>query len=229
MKPTSRSEKNWARFKIIILALFVVLALLSIRFTRVGELFSPGVLRTYVDAAGLWAPLAFILFYSTGVCLFVPGTLLTGIGAAIFGPYLGFVYVWLGAMVGSSAAFFIGRTLGRDFTASLVGERLKRFDEAIARNGFAAVLYLRLIYFPFSVMNFGMGLTAVRFLDYFLGTALGILAGTFIFTFFIGNLVEIWTTGNWGQLISYKVFFSIALFVLSLFIPKAVKKIRGEP
>lgn len=229
MKPTSISEKNWARFKIIILALFVVLALLSIRFTRVGELFSPGVLRTYVDAAGLWAPLAFILFYSTGVCLFVPGTLLTGIGAAIFGPYLGFVYVWLGAMVGSSAAFFIGRTLGRDFTASLVGERLKRFDEAIARNGFAAVLYLRLIYFPFSVMNFGMGLTAVRFLDYFLGTALGILAGTFIFTFFIGNLVEIWTTGNWGQLISYKVFFSIALFVLSLFIPKAVKKIRGEP
>ncbi|MEN6441347.1 MAG: TVP38/TMEM64 family protein [Syntrophobacter sp.] len=229
MKPTSISEKNWARFKIIILALFVVLALLSIRFTRVGELFSPGVLRTYVDAAGLWAPLAFILFYSTGVCLFVPGTLLTGIGAAIFGPYLGFVYVWLGAMVGSSAAFFIGRTLGRDFAASLVGERLKRFDEAIARNGFAAVLYLRLIYFPFSVMNFGMGLTAVRFLDYFLGTALGILAGTFIFTFFIGNLVEIWTTGNWGQLISYKVFFSIALFVLSLFIPKAVKKIRGEP
>jgi hypothetical protein len=35
-----------------------------------------------------------------GVCLFLPGTLLTGLGAAIFGAYLGFIYVWIGAMIG---------------------------------------------------------------------------------------------------------------------------------
>ena len=57
--------------------------------------------------------MVFIFIYAAGVCFFLPGTLLTGLGAAIFGAYWGFVYVWLGAMAGASAAFYIGRTLGR--------------------------------------------------------------------------------------------------------------------
>jgi uncharacterized membrane protein YdjX (TVP38/TMEM64 family) len=77
-------------------------------------------------------------------------------------------------------------------------------------------------------MNFGMGLTKVRFGDYFFGTALGIIVGTFIFTFFIGTLKDVWVSGNWGELLSFKVFFSIGLFVFSLFIPKIIKKIKGE-
>jgi uncharacterized membrane protein YdjX (TVP38/TMEM64 family) len=118
--------------------------------------------------------------------------------------------------------------LGREFAASVVGDRLKKYDDAIERNGFAAVLYLRLIYFPFTAMNFGMGLTKVRFWDYFFGTALGIIVGTFIFTFFIGTLKEVWVSGNWGNLISFNVFFSIGLFIFSLFIPKIIKKLRKE-
>jgi uncharacterized membrane protein YdjX (TVP38/TMEM64 family) len=70
-------------------------------------------------------------------------------------------------MLGASAAFWIGRTLGRHLAASLVGDRLKKYDEAIERHGFATVLYLRLVYFPFTPMNFGMGLTRVHFRDYF--------------------------------------------------------------
>jgi uncharacterized membrane protein YdjX (TVP38/TMEM64 family) len=131
-------------------------------------------------------------------------------------------------MLGASAAFVIGRTLGREFAASLVGDRLKKYDEAIERNGFATVLYLRLVYFPFTPMNFGMGLTRVRFWDYVAGTGLGIVVGTFIFTFFIGTLKEVWASGDWGQLISFKVFFSLALFGFSFFIPKMIKKVRGE-
>jgi uncharacterized membrane protein YdjX (TVP38/TMEM64 family) len=129
-------------------------------------------------------------------------------------------------MLGASAAFWIGRTLGREFAASLIGDRLKRYDDAIERNGFATVLYLRLVYFPFTMMNFGMGLTRVRFWDYFLGTALGIIIGTFIFTFFIGTLRDVLRGGDWGQLFSFKVFFSVTLFVFSLFIPKIIKKLR---
>jgi uncharacterized membrane protein YdjX (TVP38/TMEM64 family) len=168
------------------------------------------------------------MIYAVGVCLFLPGTLLTGLGAAIFGAYWGFVYVWFGAMAGASAAFLIGRTLGREFSASLIGDRLKKYDDAIERNGFATVLYLRLVYFPFTPMNFGMGLTKVHFKDYFFGTGLGIMVGTFIFTFFIGTLKEIWVSGNWAELMSFKVFFSIALFVFSFFIPKIIKKVKGD-
>jgi uncharacterized membrane protein YdjX (TVP38/TMEM64 family) len=90
------------------------------------------------------------------------------------------------------------------------------------------VLYLRLVYFPFTPMNFGMGLTRVRFIDYIWGTGLGIIVGTFIFTFFIGTIKQVWASGDWGQLISFKVFFSIALFVFSFFLPWIIKKIKGE-
>jgi uncharacterized membrane protein YdjX (TVP38/TMEM64 family) len=203
---------------------FLFGALYVIRFTPAGSFLAQDVLERFLASMGGWAPVVFMAAYAAGVCLFVPGTLLTGLGAVLFGPFEGFVYVWLGAMAGASAAFWIGRTLGRDFAASVAGNRLRKYDEAIERNGFAAVLYLRLVYFPFTPMNFGMGLTAVRFRDYLAGTGLGILAGTFIFTFFIGTFKEVWAGGHWGELFSLKVFFSIGLFILSFFIPKLIKR-----
>ena len=225
-EPTGSGSKAIA--KALILAAFIVGAIVLVRFTPVKGYLTTEQLGRFLDTAGFWAPLVFIFIYMVGVCLFVPGTFLTGLGAAIFGPYLGFVYVWFGAMLGASAAFVIGRTLGREYAASLVGDRLKKYDEAIERNGFATVLYLRLVYFPFTPLNFGMGLTRVRFWDYVAGTGLGIVVGTFIFTFFIGTLKEVWTSGDWGQLISFKVFFSLALFGFSFFIPKIIKKVTGE-
>jgi len=217
-----------AAMKAIIFVVFIIGAICLIRFTPIRNYLTAEVFGNFLETVGFWAPLVYIVVYAVGVCLFIPGTLLTGLGAAIFGAYWGFVYVWVGAMIGASIAFFIGRTLGREFAASLIGNKLKKYDDTIERNGFAAVLYLRLIYFPFTPMNFGMGLTKVHFRDYVSGTGLGIIAGTFIFTFFIGTLKDVWASGNWGELISFKVFFSIALFIFSLFIPKIIKKIKGE-
>ncbi|MBW1800426.1 MAG: TVP38/TMEM64 family protein [Deltaproteobacteria bacterium] len=217
-----------AIYKAMIFLLFIIGAIVAVRFTPVTSYLTAEALGRFLDRLGFWAPVVYMFIYAAGVCLFLPGTLLTGLGAAIFGAYWGFVYVWIGAMAGASLAFFIGRTLGRDFASSLIGDKLKKYDDGIERNGFATVLYLRLIYFPFTPMNFGMGLTRVRFWDYFAGTGLGIIVGTFIFTFFVGTLKSVWATGQWGELISPKVFFSIGLFVFSFFIPKIIKKVRGQ-
>ncbi len=224
-KPKKNSK---ATIKAVLLAVFIVLAIFLVRYTSIKNYLAAEELNRFLEAVGLWAPLVYIVIYVVGVCLFLPGTLLTGLGAAIFGAYWGFLYVWIGAMIGASAAFFIGRTLGREFAASLIGDKLKKYDDAIERNGFATVLYLRLVYFPFTPMNFGMGLTKVRFWDYVAGTGLGIIVGTFIFTFFIGTLKDVWASGNWEELISFKVFFSIGLFIFSFFIPKIIKKIKAN-
>jgi len=225
-EPTKGRKR--AVIKAAMFVVFIIAAIYIIRFTPVKELLTKTALGHFLETAGLWAPLLFVVVYAVGVCLFVPGTLLTALGGAIFGAYQGFLYVWIGAMVGSSAAFWIGRTLGREFAASVIGDRLRKYDDAVERNGFATVLYLRLVYFPFTPMNFGMGLTKVRFWDYFFGTGLGIIVGTFIFTFFVGTLKEVWAGGDWGQLLSFKVFFSVGLFVFSLFIPKIIKKLKKE-
>ena len=225
-RPAANRKK--AMIKALIFIAFIIGAIALVRFTPIKGYLTADALGRFLDAAGFWAPLLFMLVYAVGVCLFIPGTLLTGLGAAIFGAYWGFLYVWVGAMFGASGAFWIGRTLGREFAASLIGDKLQRYDDAIERNGFATVLYLRLVYFPFTPMNFGMGLTKVHFWDYLFGTGLGIIVGTFVFTFFIGTLKEVWASGNWGELLSFKVFFSLGLFAFSFFIPKIIKKIKGE-
>ncbi|MCK8600655.1 TVP38/TMEM64 family protein [Desulfoferrobacter suflitae] len=225
-RPGSRSTGSL--IKAFILLAFILFAVYLVRFSPVKEHFTVAALSQLLEAAGAWAPIAFIFIYAVGVCLFIPGSLLTGLGAALFGPYWGFVWVWLGAMLGASASFLIGRTLGREFAASLAGDRLQKYDDAIERNGFTTVLYLRLIYFPFTPMNFGMGITKVRFWDYFAGTALGIVVGTFVIAFFFGTLKQIWASGDWGQILSTRVFVSVGLFIFSLFIPVIVKKFKGE-
>jgi uncharacterized membrane protein YdjX (TVP38/TMEM64 family) len=223
----TNEKKKTALVKVSFLILFIGVAIYLVRFSPARQFFTADQLGQILEAVGFWAPLLFVFIYAAGVCLFLPGTLLTALGAAIFGPYWGFLYVWIAAMIGASLAFLIGRYLGRDFAASLIGDRLKRFDDAIERNGFATVLYLRLMYFPFTPMNFGMGLTKVRFRDYVAGTGLGILVGTFIFTFFVGTIKDVWAGGQWEELLSWKVFLSIALFIFSFFIPKLLKMAKG--
>ncbi len=224
MQTTTNRRK--AAIKAVILLAFIVTAFLVVRFTPVKEYLRAETLSRLFEAAGFWAPVAYIVIYAAGICLFVPGTLLTALGAAIFGPYLGFLYVWPGAVIGSSLSFLIGRYLGRDFAASLIGDKLKKYDDAIERKGFATVLYLRLVYFPFTPLSFGMGLTKVRFRDYVAGTGLGIIVGVFIFTFFIGTVKEVWANGRWEELLSWKILFSLGLFVFSFFIPKIVEKFK---
>jgi uncharacterized membrane protein YdjX (TVP38/TMEM64 family) len=148
-----------ALMKAVLLLMFIVAAVVTVRFTGVWELITVEKLGALLEAAGIWAPLAFILIYAVGVCLFIPGTLLTTLGAAIFGPYWGFLYVWVAAMRGAAGAFLIGRYLGREFANSLIGDRLKKYDEAIERNGFATRALPASGIFPLHPMNFGMGLT----------------------------------------------------------------------
>ncbi len=165
----SMTSRKRAMIKASILVVFILVAIYVIRFTSVKEFLTQEALGHFLESAGFWAPLAFVAVYTAGICLFVPGTLLTALGAAIFGAYWGFLYVWIGAMAGASAAFWIGRTLGREFAASLIGDRLKKYDDAIERNGFATVLYLRLIYFPFTADELWDGTDE--------GSVLGLLLG----------------------------------------------------
>ncbi len=225
---TPATQKTRGVGKALVFLLFLLAAVALFRYTPLKEHISPASLQDLVHSFGPWGPLAFILLYAGGICLFLPATLFTGIGAVLFGTLHGFLYNEIGAMLGASASFFIGRYLGRDFAASLVGDRLKAYDEKIAANGFATVLYLRLLFFPFTPLNFGMGLTRVSFKEYFFGTLLGIIAGGFVLTFFFASLAEVWKSGDWRQLANWQTLLSFALFVGSFFIPRVVKHFRPE-
>jgi len=216
------------RLKALLLVVFAAGAILLLRFTPLAEYLHPQALKTFITNSGPLAPLVFIIAYGAGVCLFLPATLFTGLGALLFGTLWGFLYNITGAMLGASGAFFIGRYLGRDFAASLIGNRLSKYDNKVAENGFAVTLYLRLVFFPFTPMNFGMALTRVSFPQYFWGTFFGIIAGGFVMTFFFATIAEVWSNGQWDRLWGWKSLLSLVLFIGSFFIPKIVRYYRPE-
>ena len=120
-------NRSKAVFKAALFVVFIAIAIILVRFSPLKNHLTTQALSDFIETMGLWAPAVFILIYAAGICVFLPGTLLTGLGAAIFGAYWGFVYVWVGAMIGSCTAFFIGRTLGREFAKGLIGGKLKKY------------------------------------------------------------------------------------------------------
>lgn len=135
-----------------------------------------------VRGAGPAAPIAFVLVYAALTVLLLPGSVMTITGGILFGPYVGSALAVLGATAGATGSFLVGRRLGREQVAEIAGERMDRVDDWLGRRGFSAVLYLRLIpVLPFNVLNYVSGVTAVSLRDYLLGTALGIVPGTFAY------------------------------------------------
>ena len=150
----------------------------------------------WVQGLGAWGPVAFVAGYVVACVAFVPGAVLTLAAGAIFGLARGVLYVFTGAVLGSSAAFLIARYLARDAVEKRIAGNPKfaAIDQAIEREGLKIVLLLRLSpIFPFNLLNYGLGLTRVSFRDYLLG-AIGMLPGTLLYVYSgtaLGSLAEI--------------------------------------
>ncbi len=177
-----------------------------------------------ISKAGLVGPALLMILCAVGTCLFIPGTVFVGIGAAMFGPYLGFACVWPGSIAGAVISYLIARRLGRELLGSLIGDRLRKYDDLIERNGFTAVFLLRLMFVPFAPMNYGAGLTKVRFWDYFFATVLGEAVTVFLITFFFGEIRQIWISGARGRLFSTRVALSLGFLAAVALIAKLARR-----
>ena len=143
----------------------------------------------WVESLGAWGPIAFISIYNLATVLFLPGSLLTLGGGAIFGLVQGSIYVFVAATLGATFAFLIGRYLARDAIAKKIdgNQKFKAIDEAIAKEGLKIVFLPRLSpVFPFNLLNYALGLTSVSLKDYVLGS-LGMLPGTILYVY-LGSL-----------------------------------------
>jgi len=128
-------------------------------------------------------------FYFIAEMLAIPATPLTISAGYLFGGKVGSAVVLSSAIPAASAAFWIGRSLGRDFFLQQISKfpKLKLVDRAVGEakeDAFKLILFLRLSpLLPFSLSNYFYGLTSVEFLPYFWGTLLGFLPGTAAFVF----------------------------------------------
>ncbi|MBK8004757.1 MAG: TVP38/TMEM64 family protein [Gemmatimonadetes bacterium] len=148
-----------------------ILVLLLLAWREVRPLLPS--LPARVAALGLWGPVAVAGLYALLAVALVPGLLLTLAAGVLFGVGVGSVVVFVGATTGAALSFLIARYLARD-AVSRVAARYPRFaavDRAIGADGLRIVLLLRMSpLFPFVLLNYGLGLTTVRFRDFVLGS-----------------------------------------------------------
>jgi uncharacterized membrane protein YdjX (TVP38/TMEM64 family) len=129
------------------------------------------------------AAAVFFLLYVGVTALSLPvAAPMSLIAGALFGRWLGTGLVSVAATLGATGAFLASRYLFRNWVRGRLGDRLKRIDAGVERDGSYYLLSLRLVpLFPFWIINLAMGLTTMRVLPYMLVSWAGMLPGTFLY------------------------------------------------
>ena len=226
----------WKIIKFAVFLAFVGAVAYVFLFTPFGaRLLSPEGRKELVDridqtvrAAGVFGPAVFVVIYGLGA-LALPATPFTAAGSFIFGRYAGAAVNVLGVALGASLGFFLGRYFLRDLARSFLTGRLAELDRKAEKHGFPIVFYLRIVWFPFIVLNYAAGATGIRFRDYLLGTFFGTLPAVLITSFFFGSLKDIVAAYRQpADLVRADILAPAALLVLSFFLPAAVKRLRRD-
>jgi len=170
--------------KVILFAVLLVTAGVGLLFLPVRLWFSQ--LEGYVQSLGAVGPVVVALAYVLSTVLFIPGSVITIGSGTLFGLKTGFLVVLIGANLGALCSFLLARTLIREKVARWAesNPKFRSLDQAIGRQGFKMVLLLRLSpIFPFVLLNYFLGLTAIRTGAYALANLLGMLPAMILFVY----------------------------------------------
>lgn len=142
--------------------------------------------QSAVQSLGAVGPVVVVLVYVAATVLLVPGSAMTIASGTLFGLPMGFLVAFTGANLGALSAFLLARTHLRARVARWAegNGKFRSLDRAIGHQGFRLVFLSRLSpAFPFAVLNYLLGLTAVRPGAYVLANLLGMVPGAFLYVY----------------------------------------------
>ncbi|EGR4164491.1 TPA: TVP38/TMEM64 family protein [Vibrio cholerae] len=213
---------------IIAIVLIAIAALLVTQFSQYLTLdvakAKQAELANYIDAHLLQAALIYFVVYVLLTAFSIPGaTVVTLLGAALFGFWLSLLLASFASTIGATLAFLSSRFLLRDWVQAKFADKLQTINQGIERDGAFYLLSLRLIpIFPFFLINLVMGLTPISTWRYYWVSQLGMLPGTAVYLNAGTQLAEI---SSLGEIMSLPV---LASFVLLGVFPIVVKWIMGK-
>jgi uncharacterized membrane protein YdjX (TVP38/TMEM64 family) len=169
----------------------------------------------------------FMAVYIVQTALSLPGAAILSLAAgAVFGSILGTVYANIAATIGATLAFLVTRYLLRDAVLNRFGSKLEGMNRELENRGLSYLLFLRLVpVFPFFLINLAAGLTRLPLGTFFIGTALGIIPGGFVF---VNAGASLATIDSLAGIASPRVLGSFALLGLFALIPALYNKFKGK-
>jgi len=189
--------------------------------------FDAAALETWVNDAGSAGPILFMLIYVIGTVFFLPGSVLTLAGGALFGPVLGTFYNLTAATVGAMISFIAARYLAHDLVEQKTGGRLKALKQGVEGEGWKFVAFVRLVpLFPFNLLNYALGLTKIKFSHYSIATYVCMLPGAIAYTY-LGYAGREAIAGGEGLI--QKIMLAFALLAIVGFLPSLIGRLRRGP
>ena len=188
------------RFKKFIFLIFLGL-ITSYLTIRAGVRLTPENFRDFVVSLGIAGPIIYISVFIIRPLFLIPSIALFVGGGLAFGPIWGPLYASVGAAMGGTVGFWIARKLGHDFVKSKL-----KFGADVIENtkfNFSVVWLLSLIpVMPVTVINYGAGLSPMKFKNYIVAHVLGLTPRAFAYGFFGSTLLEVGSPRfRWAMLI----------------------------
>ena len=166
---------------ILLMSLVIAVIILSYVF-GIGEKLVA--LRDWIQSLGALGAVVFVFIYAGATVAALPGLAITIVAGVIFGSLVGVIVVSIASTLGASMAFLIARYFARDAIANWLAkrEKFKKLDDLTEKHGAIIVAIVRLVpLFPFNLVNYGFGLTKVRFWTYVSWSWLCMLPGTILY------------------------------------------------
>jgi phospholipase D1/2 len=159
-----------------------VLALLLLAvvwvFTPISRFANPDAVAAAIAAmsASPWRVLIVLGCYlGAGLVIFPMALLVVGC-AVVFGPAWGMAYSAAGLLASAALNYGIGAWLGREAVQNTLGRRFSAARSALLRRGLITIAMVRAIPMsPFALVSVAAGASHIRFFDYLVGTAIGIV------------------------------------------------------
>ena len=188
------------------------------------DLFDAAALEAWIAAAGALGPLLYMAIYAVATVLFLPGSVLTLAGGALFGPVWGTFYSLTGATVGAAAAFVIARYLASDWVSHRASGWTRQLIDGVESEGWRFVAFVRLVpLFPFNLLNYALGLTRIGLSAYVVASYVFMLPGAFAYTY-LGYAGREAVAGGEGLI--RKGLVALALLAAVAFLPRLVSRLR---
>jgi len=192
-----------------------------------ARLLNADLVRQAAADAGEFAPLFFVAAYALATVVFLPGSILTIAGGALFGPIAGTFYSLTGATLGATFAFLIARYLASGWVARRTGGRLAEFIKGVEAEGWRFVAFVRLVpLFPFNALNYALGLTRIPLGQYVTASYLAMLPGAAAYTY-LGYAGREALAGSGGLM--RHALIALALLAAALFLPRLARRLRRAP
>lgn len=203
---------------LLVLAFIGLLALWQ-WLSQQGELDAAGLVRDVRHHTRAMTPMAItaclLPVYLLLLHLMFPLTVLVAVTGLLFGPWIGFLYAGLGTLLFSATSFWLGDVIGRDALFRLGGQRLHTVSRYLSARGVRVIFLISLLPIaPFALTNMLAGASHIRFRDYMLGSAAGLLPGVAVVTVLGGELGALLEQGGTRE---WVLFAAVAAVILALF------------